>query len=480
LNAERPAGRETNGEIHWDETVDVVVVGSGFAGLTAAMEAAGTGASVLLLEKMKAVGGNSTISDGGIAAPGTAIQKKHGIEDSEAQMAADMCKAGMGLNHPELVQTVARHAREALDWSRDTLGVTYLDRVDQFGGHSVPRCYAATGVSGATIIRRMVAKAREAGVVIRLETHFDALIQDKTGRVIGVKSTVGKPFRATEGGTVRHIEARKGVVLAAGGFSADIAFRVLQDPRLTAEIDTTNKTVTTAEALKAALRVGAAPVHLSHIQLGPWASPDERGYGTGPMFADYILFQQGILLHPDTGTRFVNELADRKVLADSILSVGRPCIGLADERAVQSSGWDIGPALAKGVVRCFDTLLAYAAHYRLPPERLEQTVRQFNRGFEHRKDVAYGKPMLAGAAPIDHPPFYGMRLWPKVHYTMGGIGINEKAEVIDLEGNAIPGLYAAGEMTGGVHGACRLGSCSITECLVFGRIAGQQVATQRA
>jgi succinate dehydrogenase/fumarate reductase flavoprotein subunit len=88
--------------------------------------------------------------------------------------------------------------------------------------------------------------------------------------------------------------------------------------------------------------------------------------------------------------------------------------------------------------------------------------------------------MLTGAAPIDHPPFYGMRLWPKVHYTMGGIGINEKAEVIDLEGNAIPGLYAAGEMTGGVHGACRLGSCSITECLVFGRIAGQQAATQRA
>lgn len=467
---------DTKTNIHWDETTEVIIVGSGFAGLSAAIEARSAGAAVIVLEKMKAVGGNSTISDGGIAAPGTDIQKQHGIEDSEALMYADMMRAGLGINDPALVKVVTDHAREAFEWSRDVLGVTYLNRLDQFGGHSVPRCYAAKNISGSTIIQRQVMMAQEIGVEIQLNTRCEAFIQDDTGRVIGVKATGNADHRHPEAGIVRHIKIEKGIVLATGGFAADIPFRMIQDPRLTAEVDTTNKPFATAEMLKAALRIGAAPVQLSHIQLGPWASPDEKGYGVGPLFADYILFQYGIILDPATGERFVNELSDRKTLADCILAVGHPCLGIADAAAVQSSGWHIEKCLKNGIVKEFDSLHDYAAYYHVPWHKLENTVQSFNSGVVARRDPLFSKPIIEEARPIGQPPFYGIQLWPKVHYTMGGLRINPAAAVVDLEGEVIQGLYAAGEITGGIHGACRLGSCSITECLVFGRIAGRSAA----
>jgi succinate dehydrogenase/fumarate reductase flavoprotein subunit len=124
--------------------------------------------------------------------------------------------------------------------------------------------------------------------------------------------------------------------LATGGFGADVSFRSLQDPRLTSDIQTTNKPFATAEALKSALTIGAASVQLSHIQLGAWASPDEKGFGAGPLFADYILFQYGIIIDPATGKRFVNELGDRKKTADAILNVGHSCVGIADHAAVHN------------------------------------------------------------------------------------------------------------------------------------------------
>ena len=467
---------DTKTNIHWHETTDVIIVGSGFAGLSAAIEARNAGASVVVLEKMKAVGGNSVISDGGIAAPGTAIQSKHGIKDDEALMYADMMKAGLGINDPALVRIVVENAREAFDWSRDYLGVEYLDRVDQFGGHSVPRCYAAKDISGSTIVQRQVAIAQSIGVKIRLSSHCDDLLQDAAGRIIGVKITENYHHLHPEDGEVKYLKSEKGIVLAAGGFAADTSFRMMQDHRLTADIDTTNKPFATAEMLKVALRLGATPVHLSHIQLGPWASPDEKGYGVGPLFSDYVLFQYGIIIDPESGKRFVNELADRKTLSDCILAMGHPCLGIADKSAVQSSGWNIEQCLRKGVVKAFDSLHDYAAYYHVPWHILDNTIHSFNSCVEARSDPLFSKPIIEEARPIGQPPFYGIRLWPKVHYTMGGLMINPAAAVVDLEGEVIQGLYAAGEITGGIHGACRLGSCSITECLVFGRIAGRSAA----
>ena len=177
-----------------------------------------------------------------------------------------------------------------------------------------------------------------------------------------------------------------------------------------------------------------------------------------------------------TGKRFINELADRKIRADAILNVGQPCIAIADETGVRVSGHRIDHCLEKGVVKKFNTLKDVADCYLLPLAALEKTIENYNRSVENGKDEAFGKPILKDAKPLAHPPYFGIRLWPKVHYTMGGVGINKNAQVLDLDNRPIEGLFAAGEVAGGVHGACRLGSCAITECLVFGRIAGRNAA----
>jgi len=455
-----------------NETFDVIVIGSGFAGLTAAIEAREAGASVVVLEKMKAPGGNSIISDGGIAAAGTALQKKFGYEDSPELMYSDMMKAGLGLNHPELVRVVAERSNEVFQWSIDHLGVEYMDRVDHFGGHSVQRCYTAAGRTGATILHRQVVKLRELGVEIRLGWFLKTFIRSQEGRVCGVRVREGYDYKDPGAGTDMVINAGKAVVLATGGFGNDLAFRVIQDPRLTVEVDTTNKPFATAEALKEALKLGAAPVQLSHIQLGPWTSPDEKGFGDGPVFADYIVFLYGMVVDPETGKRIVNELGDRKTLSDAFLAVGHPCVGIADSKAVDSQGWDISRGLKKGVIKKFQRLEDLASAYDIPLNELQAAMDRYNGFVKDKFDQEFGKPILDDASPVNQPPYYGIRLWPKVHFTMGGVQINVRGQVVDLDQAPIKGLYAAGEVSGGVHGACRLGSCAITECLVFGRIAG--------
>ena len=465
--------------MEWHEVTDVIVIGSGFAGLAAAIEARTHGASVMVFEKMNAPGGNSIISDGGIAAAGTSMQEARGIQDSPEIMAADMLKAGLNLNQPRLVRMVAEKSNEAFRWSADFLGVTYLDRVDQFGGHSLARCYAAEGKTGATIIRQQVRKLAELGVQIKTRVYFDHFIRD-AGRVIGVSVLEGHDYTRPGSGKKKDIRALKGVVLASGGFGADVDFRMAQDHRLDAAVDTTNKPFADAQALREALLLGANPVHLSHIQLGPWTSPDEKGFGCGPAFADYIVFQNGVVVNPVTGLRFVNELGDRKMVADAILYCGQPSVGIADAAAVAASGWDISRCLEKGVVKNFENWQGLADCYGIPGTELENTISRFNKHIVNGRDTDFGKPILDRALDITHPPYYAMRLWPKVHYTMGGIQIDEHARVIDLFQRLVPGFYAAGEVTGGIHGGCRLGSCSITECLVFGRIAGSRAAEDQS
>lgn len=460
----------------WDVETDVIVVGSGLAGLAAAIEAAHAGCSVIVLEKMKGFGGNSTISDGSMAAAGSDMQARSGIDDSPAQMAADMLKAGLGLNRPDLVRVVAEHSAETFAWTRDFLGVRFQERVQQFGGHSVPRAHTTLHRSGADIIKQQLARAAEVGVLIRTRACLQTILKDHGGRVCGLKVRQNYTYPNPRSGESILMRSRKAVVLAAGGFGNDVAFRSAQDPRLDRTIGSTNKYSATGGALREAMRAGALPVHLSCIQLGPWACPDEKGYGVGPDFSSYIAFPYGIIVDPSTGRRFVNEMADRKVRADAILATGHPCLCVADHESLAVSGHEISRALKKGVVKAFNNLQDLAGAYGMPKDAFQETVVQFNACIADGSDPEFGKPILQDAVPLEHPPYYSMRLWPKVHYTMGGILINTRAEVLDLQQKPIQGFYAAGEVAGGVHGACRLGSCAITDCLVFGRIAGQEAA----
>ncbi|MBN1102334.1 MAG: flavocytochrome c [Deltaproteobacteria bacterium] len=463
----------------WDETYDVVIIGSGFAGLAAAIEAKNAGSSALVLEKMPVPGGNSIINGGLIAAAGTPLQDKEGIKDTPDLMVKDMLKAGLGLNHPDLARTVAEQSRDTVLWTVDYLGVKYKERVTHLGGHSVPRSYYTTESSGAGIVRPQLAKVKELGLEVRTRAYLEHILKDEDGRVKGVKILEGYKFPKASSGKGKLIKARKAVVLATGGFGSDVKFRTIQDPRLTDKLDCTNQPGATAEGMMEAFRLGATPVQVSWIQLGPWACPDEKGMGIGYIFAISAAFPYGLMVAPETGRRFVNELADRKVRADAIIKTGRAAIGIADETGVKRTAM-LDKMLEKGIVKKFDTLEALAAAYNINVPGLKEEVAKYNKYLSSGTDQEFGRPFQKDAKAVETPPFYGMRLWPKVHHTMGGIQINPKAQVIDLAGTPIAGFFAAGEVTGGVHGAVRLGSNAIADCLVLGRIAGRSAASTDA
>ncbi len=305
---------------------------------------------------------------------------------------------------------------------------------------------------------------------------------DESGAVIGVTAKKGYKFPDEKSGVPVAIKAKKAVVLASGGFGRDMVFRSIQDPKLDGTVDSTNHPGATAEGLLYAFSIGATPVQTSWIQLGPWTSPDEKGFGVATQFTAGIVFILSLMVDPKTGKRFVNELANRKVRADAILKTGHPAVGIVDSGMVKHSGRGgmLEKNLKRGTVKQFDSLEALAAGYGIPIKELKAQIDRYNSFVKSGKDEEFGKYIREGSPTLGTPPFYGVRIWPKVHHTMGGLQINEQARVIGLDHKPIPGLYAAGEVAGGIHGAVRLGSCATADCLIFGRIAGQNAAGEKA
>jgi flavocytochrome c len=461
----------------WDEQIDIIVIGSGLAGLAAAIEAAQAGASVTVLEKMKVIGGNTRISDGALAAPLNYLQKEQGIEDSAELFYEDMLRSGLNLNYPELVKIVAERAAETIDWTIE-LGVKYLDRLDRFGGHSAARSLTTKSHSGLEIIKAQTAKLNQLGVEIRTRCLLTDLIADAGGTAIrGVGIQDGYQFPDENSGIRKKIGAERAVVLATGGFGSDLSFCRLQRPGLSQSIQSTNHKGATAEGIVAALSKGALPVHLSWIQLGPWGCPDEKGYGVGGRFASYSVYPAGILIDPATGCRILDEWTDRRERSEAILRAGHPCIGIVDSKGAEMDPASLEDCLKSGKVKAFQNFSDLAEAYGIPVAALNQTRIIYNKAIAEGTPDEFGKALDQGAQPLKTPPFYAMRLWPKLHYTPGGIGINAMAQVTNLHGQPIPGLFAAGEVCGGIHGASRLGACALTECLVFGRIAGREAAS---
>ncbi len=467
----------------WDETFDIVVIGSGFAGLAAAYEAKKAGSSVVVLEKMRTPGGNSIINGGIMAVAGSPLQKEKGINDSPQQLYDDMMREGLGLNHPELVKIMADASLATLQWTISELGVKYTDRLVQEGGHAVPRSYQTYNSSGAAWVQPQLAKLKAIGVEPRLQVYLQKIFRDKDGRVKGIEVREGYAFPKADSGKVKRIRAKKAVILAYGGFGQDVAFRMIQDPKLTSLFESTNQPGATAEGIREALRIGCTPVQLSWIQVGPWASPDEKGFGLGPHFAQEAAAMYGIWINTKTGKRFISELANRKLRADKIMELGNKgekCIAIADENGASYVKEKLPKLIERGVVKKYDTLEDMAKAYNVPVQQLQQTIETYNKFVVQGKDDEFSRYMNKNAKPMV-APFYAMRLLPKVHYCMGGINVNAGSQALDIMNDKpIPGLYAAGECVGGMHGAVRLGSCSTLACLVFGRIAGQNAAREKA
>lgn len=466
----------------FNKVVDVIVVGSGFAGLAAALEAAEKGASVMLLEKMPAFGGNSAINGGAFAVAGSPLQEKEGIKDSPELMLQDMIKSGRGLSHIDLLKNIVYGTRPAFDFTIK-YGVKYKPFVQHFGGHSVPRIMQTVESTGGGITRPLVEAARKMGVDLHISASMEDFILDDKGQIVGLRVREKYDFPKKDSGIVQNYGARKGIVIASGGFSQNIQFRKAIDPTLDEKLESTNHPGATGECLMAMLAHGAMPIQLDQIQLGPWSSPDERGFGLVSQFNTIAGFPKGIMVDRRSGRRFVNELADRKARSDAILKQvdeeGKPVypICFVDSVGVKQAQ-TLKNGLKYGVIKKFDSLEKLAEAYGIPADALIQQVNEFNQYVRNGKDEQFDRP-LDIAIEIKQAPFYAVRVWPKVHYCMGGVAINDKAEVLSVRDlKPIPGLYAAGEVTGGTHGASRLGGCAIADGLVTGRTAGAQVAAQ--
>lgn len=476
--ARAEAGCSATLPVKWDESYDIVIIGTGFAGLAAAIEARRAGSSVLVIDKMRTYGGNSIINGGDMASVGNRFQKEAGIQDSAELLMNDMLKSGQHLNHPELARICAERSGETFDWCEQVVGAKFAKLV-YHGGHSVKRSAETEGASGAGLVNPLYAKAGELGAKILLGTKLDHLLKNADGRVVGVEVRKHYRFPDEKTGQKAFIQAKKAVILASGGFAQNVELRMIHDPRVDARFGSTNHLGATGEATLEACRVGAMDMQMDWIQLGPWTSPDEKGFGNVPQFCEPLV-GYGLMVDPATGKRFIMETGNRKVRADAIMALNHPVVIIADvanvQREVVSDVLERG--MANGAIKKYDSVEAIAAAYGIPLDALKAQIALWNSYVAQKKDPDFGCKIFPDTTPTTTAPFYVARLWPRVHFCMGGLVIDKEARVHSFEMKTIPGLYAAGECAGGVHGAVRLGSCSMLSAVVFGRVAGENAARE--
>lgn len=475
----------------YDEEYDVIVIGSGFAGMTCALQTSRAGLKTLMIEKMSVIGGNSAICGGNVACPVNPVQKAQGIKDSKELFIADCMKDGLNINYTNLLGVIADRCNEVIKLVEDC-GAEFVPNKMLFeGGHSVPRSYEIKAGSGSGYIQPMLATMKKEGKVkIETRTKFDDFIMGEDGSVEGIVCRTGYRFNAklesddleNKTGKVKYVRAKVGVMLAAGGFSRDIFFRQAQDPRVVPTIDSTNQPGATAGVLVKALGIGATPVQLCWLQFLPYCNPREKGFGVSVNFTNHCAMDLGIVVDRKTGKRFMDEHAGRKIKADALFAViGKDenyPIAIADDAIVKS----VNPNFVKlplemGTVKKFDTLEALADYWKIPKDELLAQVKRFNEYVKKGEDPEFHRNLkFSNGLDVSKAPFYSIEVSPKIHHTMGGVMINEAAEVISATTHKpIKGLYAGGEITGGVHGASRLGTVAVIDALVFGMVAGESI-----
>lgn len=453
---------------------DVVVIGAGGAGFSSAIEAKNAGANVVLLEKMPAVGGNSLISGAEMNAARNWVQPKLGIlDDSAERHAADTFKGGDKKGDMKVINVMTANALDAAKWCRDYLGVRFEDdNLFFFGGHSRKRALIPVGHTGTEFIAKFQAKADELGIPVITDMKAEELIKDKTGRVVGVK--------ATSHGATYTFNAKGGVVLATGGFGANKAMVKKYNPKIDERFKTTDAPGTTGEALYMAKRAGAQLVNMGYIQTYPICDPIS---GVIELIAD-SRFDGAIMLNQE-GKRFVEELERRDVLSEAILKqTGNYCWVLWNDNigkisnTVKEHPTEYEAFTKQGIMATCPDLKCIADFTKMPLKQLESTVKRVSSmaGKGNDKDFHH----RGGLMDMSEGQYYVIKAVPSTHHTMGGVRINEKAQALTAKGQVIPGLWAAGEVTGVTHGTNRLGGNAYTDIIVFGRIAGEAAAFEAA
>lgn len=487
-------------------SVDVVIVGAGGAGMSAAITAADAGKTVLVLESQAMTGGNTVRATGGMNAAKTVRQDNNtfgeqaGVEktlaavektwadhevitalaatvkeqweayqanptgyfDSKELMQLDTIIGGKGINDATLVATLVEGTADGIDWLT-SIGAD-LTSVGSFGGASVKRIHRPVNAEGKTvsvgsyIVPILEKNVTDRGVEILFNTTATE-IRMENGAAVGVNAVTA------DGGNV--IVSAKAVVLATGGFGANLDMVAEYNPALKGFM-TTNAAGLQGQGIAMATAVGAATVDLDQIQIHPTVQYDSAALITEGLRGD------GAILVNVEGKRFIDEVGTRDVVsAAEIAQTGSYSWLIVDQKMVDASSVIAG-YIKKGFTVSGETYEELANAMGVDAANLPATMEAWNACVANKSDAEFGRTSFAN--PLDTSPFYGIKVTAGIHHTMGGLKINEKTEVLTAEGTAIAGLYAAGEVTGGVHGANRLGGNAVSDIVVFGRIAGTEAA----
>ena len=488
-----------------DSTVDadVVVVGAGGAGMTAAITAAAEGKSVVILESQSMVGGNSVRATGGMNAGKTVYQDENefgesaGVEktlktaaekyadnetitalaktvseqwaayqanptgyfDSVELMELDTMIGGKGINDPELVETLCANSADAIDWL-DEHGIT-LHNVSSFGGASVKRIHRPVNAEGKTVsvgsymIPLLQENCEKAGVKMMLDTTATEILTDANGAAVGVKAT------GASGETVT-VNA-KAVVLATGGFGANLDMVVKYKPELKGFM-TTNAPGIQGQGIEMAQAIGAATVDMDQIQIHPTVEANTAALITEGLRGD------GAILINEEGQRFIDEVGTRDVVSAAEIAQTGSYSWLVVDQAMADASSVIQGYIKKGYTVTGATYEELGKAMGVDAAAFAETMEKWNGYVEAKNDPDFGRTSFAN--PLNTAPYYAVKVTAGVHHTMGGLKINANTEVLNEKGEVIPGLFAAGEVTGGVHGANRLGGNAVADFTVFGRIAG--------
>ena len=437
---------------------DVVVIGAGGAGMTAAITAHEAGKEVILLEKMPYAGGNTTKSTGGMNAAETSVQAELGIEDSVQTFIDDTMTGGKNVNDLALVTTMAENSAEAIDWLA-SIGAP-LPEVSFSGGATNKRIHRPEGGAavGPYLVEKLLAKIGEDEISLLYNTEATELIVED-GAVTGVKAT---------GDGISYTINAKAVVLATGGFGANLEMCAEYNPDLAGFV-TTNSPCATGDGIKMAEAAGAATVDMEQIQIHPTV------YQATSLMVTESVRGGGAILVNASGERFVDEMETRDVVSAAEIAQEGGYAYLVFDQAQRDNLSAIDSYVSNGLTVQADTIEGLASEMGVDAANLQATVEAWNKAVAEQNDEAFGRT-TGMDVDISVAPFYAIQIAPGIHHTMGGVKIDTTASVIGVDGEPIPGLFAAGEVTGGVHGANRIGGNAVADIIVFGRIAGQSAA----
>ncbi|MEE3661817.1 flavocytochrome c [Brenneria sp. g21c3] len=443
------------------ETTDLVIIGAGGAGMSAAIEAHNQGAKVILLEKMPFAGGNTARAEAGLNAAGTELQKSRGIKDSPELFYEDTMKGGRNLNNPEVVKTLTEHAKDSVIFLKEN-GADLAD-LTRTGGASVDRTHRPAGgvPAGSFIATALLKKVKALDIDLRTHTSATDIVQNDKGEVTGVKAKGkdGKEFT---------IDAKK-VMITSGGFGANFDMIKQYDPKLVG-FKTTNAPGSQGDGIKMATKLNAKLVDMEYIQIHPSTVP-----GKGILITEAVRGDGAIMVN-ESGKRFVNELLTRDVVSQSILKQPGAHAYLIFNDDLVKQNQATQSYFKQKLVAEGNTVEELAKAINVDGKQLAQTVSAYSNYAKAAKDDEFGRESMKLA--LDSGKYYAIEITPGIHHTMGGIAINNKAQVLDVNGKVIPNLFAAGEAAGGVHGANRLGGNSLADIVTYGRIGADEAVKE--